>query len=225
MKNILFVVGLLLHVFAVKAQESSVDEYQNEFLPSMNSLQRVSLKPFEMLRVIDTDEKRTWIYKNGSWQKEFTDEAIKLAKLAISELLNSNESWREFDEMSKPELSSQVGSTDLSVEVVETTKKVSNSKTVFRYETLTADEISASKILLKATPLEKLAFVKIYMDSSVEVEIEGFSNYTFKERNSILIRPVEVQSDKQSFSLRNQDIFQDNSKSIRGILIAYATMN
>lgn len=223
MKKIFFLFCFFISLCAVKAQESSVGEIQNEFVPSMSGSQRTALVTFEFLRVIDTDDKRTWIYKNGKWQREFSDEAIQQAKNLKDERLKNNESWKLFDELSKPETGNVSTSSISSVENSNINKNTS-IKNALRYITLKSNEIPLSKILLEASPSEKVAFIKIYLNDASEVDINGFPHFSFKETNSILIQPHGIDNGKLSFSLikKNQNTLLEDYTSIKGMLIAFA---
>jgi hypothetical protein len=223
MKKILILLMGIGISFVSKAQSSSVDEIQNEFLPSMSSSQRTTLNTFESLRVIDTDDQRTWIFKNAKWQREFSDEAILQAKVAQDERLKTNVSWKQFDELSKPEGAKPAVSEISSVE--KSAVNIANtSKSTFRYEVFTQKDLASNSFQIKPANTEKIAFIKVYVNDLTAIDVNGFAHFSIKEANSILVRPLGTENNHLSLSLIktiDNVSLPIESNNVRGLLVAY----
>lgn len=221
MKKLVLLIYFVGYPFILKAQDSSVDETLNELLPAMSTTQRAALKPFESLQIIDTDDNNIWIYKNTKWQRVFSDEDILKAKKNRTGLLNKSESWKEFDEISRPQTESSEKALSESVENVQA-MPISKPNTM-RYMVMTPGEITNSTIHLELNKTEKLAYIKIHGSNAASLDIVGFKHLTKDQYNAVLIQPLKLESQISSFSIVNKiskSMVTDLSP-IKGILIAF----
>jgi hypothetical protein len=185
----------------------------------MNTIQRENLDPFELLKVIDTDKNSTWIYRNGMWQRLFSPETTNLAIKNQTLFSNNSESWKKFDEESKPHsISNETNqsSADFSINNFQSPN--------YRYEAISKERIQKNGVQFSFYKNERLAYIKIFTKNQ-KISFEGVNLLAFTEENSVLLKPLNSFGENVFLNLIVKDEHistrLNNIDEINGILIAY----
>lgn len=217
MKRILIL--LFIISYTTYAQSSVATILTNEQKARLTSKQRIQLNGFESLKVIDTDENRSYVFRNGQWLHEFSDAEIMAARNRQQSIKNTNESWKEFDELSRPIDSGA----PKSPAVTASSNNVATSQP-FYYQTINLQEFSEGGFSIKVPDVKRVCFIKVYFKNTPEYEdisLEGT-----KARKSLSERVASFSHFENSttsikFEKNGLNRISSGNNEILGILMAY----
>lgn len=203
---------LLISSYATYAQSSVENIRTNEQKARMTSKQRIQLKAFESLSVIDTDENRSYVFRSGQWVTEFSDAEIMAARNKQQSIKNTNASWKEFDEMSRP-VDANAPKSTLSTNTTNLAKGPG-----FQYLALDGKSFSENKLSIQVPEGKQISFIKVYFKNTPEP-----TDLTLEGTKARKILSDKLISFKYFENKPSTITFQQNKvgNEIVGVLLAY----
>lgn len=198
--------------YATYGQSSVENAGTHEQKARMTSKQRIQLKAFESLSVIDTDENRSYVFRNGQWATEFSDAEILAARNKQQSIKNTNASWKEFDEMSRPVDANAPKST------LSTTTTSLAKGPGFQYLALDGKSFAENKFSIQVPEGKQISFLKVYFKNTPEP-----TDLTLEGSKALKISSDKVISFRNFENKPSTITFQQNAagNEISGVLLAY----
>ncbi len=216
-------IRILILLFTISytgyAQSSVETTTVHEQKARMTTKQRIQLKPFESLSVIDTDENRSYVFRNGKWETEFSDTEIMAAQKHQQAIKNTNASWKEFDEMSRP-----VDANTSKNPALSTNSTTTAVGAPFYYQATDAKEFYQNGANIKIPDGKQICFLKVYFENTPEsndVSLDGSKAHKILSDKVVSFRNFESGLASISFEQNGIKRISTGNNEILGILLAY----